>query len=89
MIIKNYETQWVSSDPQWFDNETQCIESDPQRFDNEAQRVDNHNEAQPVDNEAQRVEIVTQCPDDEIQPINAFSRHNAFALNFLMVGFCT
>ena len=68
-------------------NTTQCVESDPQRVDNETQRIDN---------EAQQVEIVTQCIDNEIQRIynalttscNAFSRHNAFALTFLMPGFC-
>ena len=72
--------------PQRFDNATQCVESNPQRVDNKTQRIDN---------DAQRVEIVTQCVDNEIQRIynalttscHAFSRHNAFALIFLMPGF--
>ena len=79
-------TQCDDSDPQQFDNATQCAESYTQRFDNEKQRIDN---------EAQRIEIVSQCVDNELQRIynalttgcNAFSRHNAFALTFLMPGF--
>ena len=65
---------------------TICVESDPQRVDSETQRIDN---------EVQQVEIVTQCVDNEIQRIynalttscNAFLRHDAFALTFLMPGF--